>query len=627
MNKILYIIFGVLLGTIGISYAAAAVTFPVNGGTGTSTIPSIGQILVGQLNGTYGPQNPNLIGLSTTTADYVVSIQGNVVSGLKTSTGSILSTSTSADVVLNAISTDASSNALSNIYVMPGTYPLNATSTFNGSTDFIGKTFVITGAGQSSTNFVVASTTDGFLFNATMKVILSNFTIFLSGNARGIVSNSNSGFRSLWNSNFSNIAFTGTTSNSIGYAFDLTNDDHNIFNNIYISNIGNCFRSRTDTLNLFNPGDETLNNIWCSFGPQNNSGGTIIPQNTYTGGSGYTFDGSATSTIVNQDTLINVGAFDPSGLRTAFNFNHASGIRGIGLESEGFSTTTQSVNSRFLNLDFEYVIQSSTSTNPIFNFDASSTNNTVGCTYVDSKTGTFTLFSDLNSDAKNKNTIQGVLGGNCSLNGSGTFNFSTAAASIIHNINNKGTTINQLDNFSVGTTSNSSLVQIQGNSNSSSPLFSISSSSGSTLLTVLPSSFVGINTNTPVSVLDVNGTPNFRFNVFMNQSTGGYWMNAFNTFQNGIHIDSAGDIQIRQSGSEAFTISTSTRFVGIGTTTPITSLQVATTTSNATTTITIGKVGQNKGSCLELYDAAGTAIYAWVQAEATSFTLSTTSCK
>ena len=66
--------------------------------------------------------------------------------------------------------------------------------------------------------------------------------------------------------------------------------------------------------------------------------------------------------------------------------------------------------------------------------------------------------------------------------------------------------------------------------------------------------------------------------------------------------------------------------VGIGTTTPTTQLQV-TASTNATTTVTIGKVGTGKGSCLELYDAAGTAVYAYVAAGATTFSLSATSCK
>ncbi len=55
-------------------------------------------------------------------------------------------------------------------------------------------------------------------------------------------------------------------------------------------------------------------------------------------------------------------------------------------------------------------------------------------------------------------------------------------------------------------------------------------------------------------------------------------------------------------------------------------LQIASST-NATTTLRIGQTGQNKGSCLALYDSAGTPIYAYVAAGQTAFTLSTTACR
>jgi hypothetical protein len=66
--------------------------------------------------------------------------------------------------------------------------------------------------------------------------------------------------------------------------------------------------------------------------------------------------------------------------------------------------------------------------------------------------------------------------------------------------------------------------------------------------------------------------------------------------------------------------------VGIGSSTPAASLQVTNTAANATTTVEIGKSGQNKGSCLKLYRSDGSAIYASVSAGATTFTLSTTAC-
>ncbi|MDP3965820.1 MAG: hypothetical protein Q8Q13_03415, partial [bacterium] len=65
--------------------------------------------------------------------------------------------------------------------------------------------------------------------------------------------------------------------------------------------------------------------------------------------------------------------------------------------------------------------------------------------------------------------------------------------------------------------------------------------------------------------------------------------------------------------------------VGIGVTSPTSLLQVATSTNNATTSVEIGKTGQNKGSCLVLYDATGAVQYVTIQGGA--FVISPTSCK
>jgi hypothetical protein len=66
--------------------------------------------------------------------------------------------------------------------------------------------------------------------------------------------------------------------------------------------------------------------------------------------------------------------------------------------------------------------------------------------------------------------------------------------------------------------------------------------------------------------------------------------------------------------------------IGVGTTTPIANFQVTNSSSNATTTMEVGKSGQTKGSCLKMYRTDGSAIYAYVAAGATTFTLSTTAC-
>lgn len=58
MKKLLLTL--LLLPTI----AYSAVTFPVNGGTGTSTKPTLGQVLIGLANGTYGPVSTSSLGIS-----------------------------------------------------------------------------------------------------------------------------------------------------------------------------------------------------------------------------------------------------------------------------------------------------------------------------------------------------------------------------------------------------------------------------------------------------------------------------------------------------------------------------------------------------------------------------------
>lgn len=53
-----------VLLTIIPTIAYSAVTFPINGGTGTSTKPTLGQVLVGQANGTYAPQATSTLGIT-----------------------------------------------------------------------------------------------------------------------------------------------------------------------------------------------------------------------------------------------------------------------------------------------------------------------------------------------------------------------------------------------------------------------------------------------------------------------------------------------------------------------------------------------------------------------------------
>lgn len=74
--KIAFFSFLALLGAYYTIGSAATPFFPYQGGTGTSTAPTIGQVLVGRSDGTYGPQATSTLGLggsggSTTTINSV----------------------------------------------------------------------------------------------------------------------------------------------------------------------------------------------------------------------------------------------------------------------------------------------------------------------------------------------------------------------------------------------------------------------------------------------------------------------------------------------------------------------------------------------------------------------------
>lgn len=112
-NKIKLFIISIitLLGFIPNLIQAAPVIFPYQGGTGTSTVPTLGQVLIGKSNSTYGPQ-------ATSTLGFISTIGINGVSG----TNFTFATSTSGGLSL-VISTSTGqllfTNSIASGYVMP----------------------------------------------------------------------------------------------------------------------------------------------------------------------------------------------------------------------------------------------------------------------------------------------------------------------------------------------------------------------------------------------------------------------------------------------------------------------------------------------------------------------------
>jgi hypothetical protein len=101
-------------------------------------------------------------------------------------------------------------------------------------------------------------------------------------------------------------------------------------------------------------------------------------------------------------------------------------------------------------------------------------------------------------------------------------------------------------------------------------------------------------------------------------------------FMAGVDINNYWSASTTGTGNTVFdTTGTSFSFldaVGIGISTPTSQLQVATSTSNATTSVTFGKTGQNKGTCHEEFRIDGSVIYWWWTVEGAMAT-SSASCK
>lgn len=118
----------------------------------------------------------------------------------------------------------------------------------------------------------------------------------------------------------------------------------------------------------------------------------------------------------------------------------------------------------------------------------------------------------------------------------------------------------------------------------------------------------------------------YATNVFASSTS--FTRSGGNLDMGGYNISNAGSITgTSLTGTSTTVISQIVFRLGIGTSTPVTPLQVTTTTANATSTLTVGKIGQNKGTCLEFFDQAGTAVYFSIIPGATSFTGSSASCK
>jgi hypothetical protein len=178
--------------------------------------------------------------------------------------------------------------------------------------------------------------------------------------------------------------------------------------------------------------------------------------------------------------------------------------------------------------------------------------------------------------------------------------------------------ISTAGNVGIGTTIPSSFVEVKGNTTSNLVARITNTNSGGLSGLALNSDTITTE-QTGFFLKGSTATP------YQNLIPNAFVLYTANTAGIGFNVDANGPITFWNNGQETMRISSGPR-VGIGTSTPVANLQATTLTANATTTIELGKADQNKGSCMKLYRTDGSAIYAYVAAGATAFTLSTTAC-
>lgn len=138
-KPILLIVLGAILGTAGIAYAASSVIWPYQGGTGTTTPPTYGKVLVGNAGGTYTLTATSSLGISssggTVTSVGITGNNGISVSGSPiTSSGSItLGLSSLANSVL-ANSTISGVSLGSTLAALTAGAGLTSAGTYTGAT-------------------------------------------------------------------------------------------------------------------------------------------------------------------------------------------------------------------------------------------------------------------------------------------------------------------------------------------------------------------------------------------------------------------------------------------------------------------------------------------------------------
>lgn len=287
------------------------------------------------------------------------------------------------------------------IYITPGTFYTNATTTINGSDQAStnnGPSIRIWGSGQDATKIVVVNNATFLAFDHVAVPSVSTMGIYMSGGGRGLVAtSSNPNTRSIYQFNFDNLLFAATTTQNVA-PINMGNILRGQFENIEFFGTHGCAVFNAE--GNFNPGDFMWERTFCEMDSQ--SGGIALNFASSTNATGY----------VNQ---VHFTQFDAIGNGTGDTYIKAnpliwSTFDDMGVEQfDTFVDSGNGFNSVSNTYNFKYFTPRNAAGLTLFKMAAGAQGNTF--TWKDSNNPqSITIISDVNGNPGAPNMISGYIG-------------------------------------------------------------------------------------------------------------------------------------------------------------------------------------------------------------------------